>query len=119
MPKKKCTFIDLFAGLWGFHLALKDLVHTCVCASELHIDLRKLCKINYLGTRIEGDITELKPKEILYHDILCAGFPCQTFSQAGYQMGFNDEKRGYIFYVTRDILREKFSQHYTVNSILQ
>lgn len=105
MPLK---FIDLFAGLGGFNLALSGLKHECVFASEIRKDLRDLYKINYPNTpHIVGDITKVKIKDIPDHDILCAGFPCQPFSQAGYQMGFDDEGRGNMFYVIRDILKEK------------
>mgnify|MGYP003297153131 FL=1 len=104
IKKKIYKFIDLFAGLGGFHLALEQYAQecncecTCVFASELKEDLRKLYAENYPGTRIEGDITQIKPEEIPSHDILCAGFPCQPFSQAGKQQGFNDEKnRGNLF----------------------
>lgn len=110
-------FVDLFAGLDGFHMALKDLGHQCVFASELRSDLRKLYLINYPGTRIEGDITDIDPQDIPDHDILCAGFPCQPFSQAGYQMGFEDEKRGNMFYVIRDILREKTPQYLFLENV--
>lgn len=98
MSKKIYTFIDLFAGLGGFHKALEALGCVCVFASELKEDLQKLYHINYPKTRIEGDITKIDPKEIPAHDILCAGFPCQPFSQAGKRQGFNDEKeRGNLF----------------------
>lgn len=110
-------FIDLFAGLGGFHLALKKLGHECVFASELRGDLRRLYKINYPGTRIEGDIKNINPKDIPNHDILCAGFPCQPFSQAGYRMGFNDEERGNMFYYIRDILREKKPQFLLLENV--
>ena len=88
--KKQLQFIDLFAGLGGFHLALSKLGCKCVFSSELKEDLRKLYQINYPGVRIEGDITKIAPKEIPAHDIICAGFPCQPFSQAGNRQGFND-----------------------------
>lgn len=110
-------FIDLFAGLGGFHLALKELGHECVFASELREDLRKLYKINYPGTRIEGDITLFEPTDIPDHDILCAGFPCQPFSQAGNQLGFDDEGRGNMFYVIRDILKEKKPQYLFLENV--
>ena len=98
-------FIDLFAGLGGFHFALSELGHKCVFASELREDLRKLYAINFPGTRIEGDITKIDPRDIPAHDILCAGFPCQPFSQAGKRQGFNDEKaRGNLFYTICDII---------------
>lgn len=117
MPKKKCTFIDLFAGLGGFHIALGDLGHECVFASELRGDLRKLYAINFPGTHIEGDITKVKIEDIPAHDVLCAGFPCQPFSQAGNQMGFSDEGRGNMFYVIRDILREKKPQYLFLENV--
>lgn len=110
-------FIDLFAGLGGFHVALKDLGHECVFASEIREDLKTLYKINFPGTKIEGDITKIKPKDIPDHDVLCAGFPCQPFSQAGYQMGFDDEDRGNMFYVIRDILRKKRPQYLLLENV--
>lgn len=95
---KPLKFIDLFAGLGGFHLALQQLGCECVFASELREDLRKLYAINFPETHIYGDITKISPSEIPPHDILCAGFPCQPFSQAGKRQGFDDEKeRGNLF----------------------
>lgn len=117
MPKKKYTFIDLFAGLGGFHLALSSLGHKCVFASELREDLRRLYSINFPETRIEGDITKFTPQDIPNHDILCAGFPCQPFSQAGNQLGFEDEGRGNMFYVIRDILREKYPKYLFLENV--
>ena len=118
MPKKKYTFIDLFAGLGGFHLALESLGHKCVFASESRSDLRKLYEINYPGTRIEGDITKIDPETIPDHDILCAGFPCQPFSQAGKRQGFNDEKdRGNLFYNICDILDAHHPQYVLLENV--
>lgn len=96
--KRKYTFIDLFAGLGGFHLALQQLGYKCVFASEVKDDLRKLYALNFPETPIYGDITKIKPEDIPAHDIVCGGFPCQPFSQAGKRQGFNDEKeRGNLF----------------------
>lgn len=96
--KRKYTFIDLFAGLGGFHLALQQLGCKCVFASEVKDDLRKLYALNFPETPIYGDITKIKPEDIPAHDIVCGGFPCQPFSQAGKRQGFNDEKeRGNLF----------------------
>lgn len=96
---KVLRFIDLFAGLGGFHLALQRLGHECVFASELKDDLRRLYEINFGGKVIHGDILSFKPKDIPAHDILCAGFPCQPFSQAGKREGFKDKKeRGNFFF---------------------
>lgn len=105
--RKSYTFIDLFAGLGGFHLALEKLGCKCVFASELQQDLRELYERNF-GMLCHGDINEVDIiKDIPSHDILCAGFPCQPFSKAGKQQGFEDEKsRGNLFYKIMDILRE-------------
>ena len=105
--KRQLRFIDLFAGLGGFHLALSEMGCECVFASELLEDLRKQYAINFPGTNIQGDITKIKPEEIPSHDILCAGFPCQPFSQAGKRQGFKDEKnRGNLFHSIYDIIEE-------------
>lgn len=96
-------FIDLFSGLGGFHLALQKLGHTCVFASELIPELRELYKANH-GMECAGDINDVDIHSIPEHDILCGGFPCQPFSQAGFQRGFEDEERGNLFYKIMEIL---------------
>lgn len=102
---KKFKFIDLFAGLGGFHFALESLGGECVFASELKEDLQHLYKINFPGTPIVGDITKVELEDIPSHDVLCAGFPCQPFSQAGKRQGFKDAGRGNLFYTIRDIVK--------------
>lgn len=103
--KQQYTFIDLFAGLGGFHLALQQLGCKCVFASEIKDDLRKLYALNFPDTPIYGDITKINPENIPAHDIICGGFPCQPFSQAGKRQGFNDEKeRGNLFDYICDIV---------------
>ena len=98
MAKNEIRFIDLFAGLGGFHIALEKLGCRCVFASELKEDLQKLYKKNFGDTSfVVGDITKVDMKTIPVHDILCAGFPCQPFSQAGKRKGFEDEGRGNMF----------------------
>ncbi|MEQ9568191.1 MAG: DNA (cytosine-5-)-methyltransferase, partial [Pseudomonadales bacterium] len=93
-------FADLFAGLGGFHLALASLGHTCVFASELDCRLADLYEKNF-GIRPHGDIREAI-SEVPSHDILCAGFPCQPFSKAGDQLGFDCPQWGDLFeYVLR------------------
>ncbi len=89
-------FIDLFAGLGGFHVGLEALGHECVFACELDNGLRDVYEKNF-GIRPEGDIRDVKTKEIPSHDILCAGFPCQPFSKAGAQSGFDCPKNGTLF----------------------
>lgn len=94
-------FVDLFAGLGGFHLALKELGHTCVFASEIDGALRGVYKKNF-GLEPLGDITKIQASEIPAHDVLCAGFPCQPFSVAGNQNGFDHPEFGGLY---KDILR--------------
>lgn len=92
-------FIDLFAGLGGFHKALKELGHICVFASENNEVLRNKYEMNW-KLKPFGDIREVlkyNQDSIPDHDILCAGFPCQPFSKAGRQLGRNDKERGLLF----------------------
>lgn len=111
-------FIDLFAGLGGFHFALSELGHQCVFASELREDLRQLYQVNFPGTFIDGDITKIKVEDIPAHDILCAGFPCQPFSQAGKRQGFNDEKnRGNLFTYICKILEHHHPQYVLLENV--
>jgi DNA (cytosine-5)-methyltransferase 1 len=102
---RKLKFIDLFAGLGGFHLALSDLEHKCVFASELNQELRELYEKNH-KTKIQGDINQVDINSIPSHDILCAGFPCQPFSKAGAQLGLDDPRNGNLFYRIIQILNE-------------
>ncbi|MEX2285375.1 MAG: DNA (cytosine-5-)-methyltransferase [Gemmatimonadota bacterium] len=89
-------FVDLFAGLGGFHLALRTLGHKCVFASEIDENLRKLYSRNF-GLRPQGDLRAIKAADIPPHDILCAGFPCQPFSKAGEQLGTKCRLWGDLF----------------------
>ena len=84
-------FIDLFAGLGGFRIALERLGHECVFASEIDSELREVYNGNFLeGPAILGDIRQAKD-HVPPHDILCAGFPCQPFSKSGTQAGMKDK----------------------------
>jgi DNA (cytosine-5)-methyltransferase 1 len=100
---KKLKFIDLFAGLGGFHKALHELGHECVFASELDEELRSLYEKNH-NIKTNGDINKVELNSIPPHDILCAGFPCQPFSKAGSQLGLNDPNNGNLFYRIMEIL---------------
>lgn len=102
-------FIDLFAGLGGFHLALSSLGHECVMASELDAGLRDLYAENFgvSSDIVRGDIRQIDiAKEVPAHDILCAGFPCQPFSKAGEQQGFSCRKWGDLFQFVLDVIEE-------------
>lgn len=102
---KNYTFIDLFAGLGGFHLALQTLGAKCVYANEWDIYAQNVYHANF-GILPEGDITKIDEKTIPCHDILCAGFPCQAFSISGKRLGFNDS-RGTLFFDVARIVKEK------------
>lgn len=104
--KDKFTFIDLFAGIGGFHLAMKKLGGKCVFASEWDKAAQETYRENY-GIVPFGDITTAEVRENIpdQFDVLCAGFPCQAFSIAGYQKGFNDV-RGTLFFDVAEILEK-------------
>lgn len=109
-------FIDLFAGLGGFHLALKRLGHTCVFASEIDTTLAELYQRNF-GIRPEGDIRSVAIGDIPEHDILCAGFPCQPFSKAGTQSGFGHPKWGDLFDYVKQILQAHEPQYFMLENV--
>ena len=79
-------FIDLFAGLGGFHKALSELGMECVFASEIDRDLQSIYQKNH-GIKPKGDVRLINEDEIPNHDVLCAEFPCQPFSIAGKRKG--------------------------------
>lgn len=101
---EKMRFVDLFAGIGGFHQALSSLGCVCVAASEIDDNCVKVYKKNFPETPIMGDINESYDK-LPSFEIMCGGFPCQPFSKAGKQEGFNDKRRGNLFYVLMDILK--------------
>ncbi len=106
-PKKPSfTFIDLFAGVGGFRIAMQSLGGKCVFSSEIDKYAKKTYEHNF-GEVPFGDITKIKEKQVPEHDILCAGFPCQAFSIAGKRKGFKDETRGTLFYDIARIIKEK------------
>lgn len=112
-------FIDLFAGLGGFHKALHELGHECVFASEINTTLKEVYKINW-GIEPKGDIRKIVDEqinEIPAHDILCAGFPCQPFSKAGNQLGRADIKRGTLFDEIVNILRHRSPKFFILENV--
>lgn len=115
--KKYKKFIDLYAGLGGFHQGLKSLGHKCVWASEKNKHLVELYTQNYPGVEIQEDILKVHPSEIPTHDILTAGFPCQPFSRSGYRMGFADVNRGNHFFKILDILAFHKTEYFILENV--
>lgn len=103
----KFTFIDLFAGIGGFRIAMQNLGGKCVYSSEFDAKAQESYLANY-GEMPFGDITKSSTKQYIpkRFDVLCAGFPCQAFSLAGKRLGFKDETRGTLFFEIEDILRK-------------
>ena len=105
--KPKFTFIDLFAGIGGFRMAMQRLGGKCVFSSEWDEQAKRTYFANY-GEMPFGDITKESTKAFIPDDfdVLCAGFPCQAFSLAGKRLGF-EETRGTLFFDVAEILRRK------------
>ena len=102
MPKD-FTFIDLFAGIGGFHCAMNNLTDgkaKCIFASEIDQFAQKVYEDNF-GIKPLGDVRQIDASQFEIPDVVCGGFPCQTFSKAGKQNGFKDP-RGTLF---REIIR--------------
>lgn len=114
--KSKITFIDLFAGIGGFHQAMHSVGGTCVFASEWDKNARISYEANYKDVApnlfandyqyFNCDITEADPNVIPDFDVCCGGFPCQPFSIAGLRKGFEDT-RGTLFFNIANIIKHK------------
>ena len=118
------TFIDLFAGIGGFHLAFHNVGAECVFASEWDADARKTYEHNFRPLSPElfnsghfaGDITQVDKSTIPDFDILTGGFPCQPFSQAGFKLGFEDT-RGTLFFDIAEIIRIKQPKAFFIENV--
>lgn len=106
---KKFKFIDLFAGIGGFHLAMQQLGGECVFAAEIDADAIQVYKDNF-DIDSKNDVTKIDPDEIPEFNVLCAGFPCQAFSKAGQQKGFTDT-RGTLFFDIERILKHHLDKY--------
>lgn len=122
------TFIDLFSGIGGFHLAFHGLGGKCVFASEIDESARKTYEYNFKkispdlfeNNLFNKDIKTIMPQEIPDFDILCAGFPCQPFSQAGKKQGFEDtsnSERGNLFFDIAEIIKIKKPKAYFLENV--
>ena len=120
MKKALFTFIDLFAGIGGFHTAMHSVGGKCVFASEWDKYARLSYESNYKDIEptlfkknkkgeylyFNEDITEADPESIPVFDVCCGGFPCQPFSVAGLRRGFEDT-RGTLFFNIANIVKQK------------
>ncbi len=126
MNKKDHKFIDLFAGIGGFHIAFRKLGGQCVFASEWDKHARETYEHNFQKTdkslfesgNFIGDINSVKSikKEIPDFDVLTGGFPCQPFSQAGHKRGFKDA-RGTLFFNIANIIKVKKPQAFFIENV--
>lgn len=100
-------FIDLFAGIGGFRMALQNLGGKCIFTSEWDENAKKTYRANF-GETPFGDITKESTKSFIPNDfnVLCGGFPCQPFSHAGLKKGFEDI-RGTLFFDVADIINRR------------
>ena len=106
LKKAKFLFIDLFAGIGGFHQAMRFLGGECVMAAEINKACVDTYNLNFKTVEgsVRGDVKIIEPYTIERFDVLCGGFPCQPFSKAGLQQGFKDITRGNLFYSIMKIL---------------
>lgn len=107
MTKSKVsTFADLFGGIGGFRIACESHGLKCIFTSEWDKYSQKTYFENF-GETPNGDITKINEKDIPYHDVLCAGFPCQSFSVSGKQAGFSDTRGTLFFDIARIVAYHK------------
>ena len=114
----KLTFLDLFSGIGGFRIAAEKNNMKCIGFSEIDKDARNTYEYNF-DTRKEyhfGDISKIKTSRIPNFDILFGGFPCQTFSSCGNQLGFDDD-RGNLFFQIYRILKDKRPKAFLLENV--
>ncbi len=116
VKQPKFTFIDLFAGIGGFRIAMQNLGGNCVFSSEIDKYAKQTYDLNF-GEVPFGDITKIDENNVPEHDVLCAGFPCQAFSIAGKRKGFEDETRGTLFFDIKRIIKAKQPQAFFLENV--
>jgi len=113
--KQRFTFIDLFSGIGGFHFGLSKIGGKCVLASDIDLIANESYKKNFKVVPC-GDILKVKPSQIPNFDILCAGFPCQSFSNVGPGGGLKDPRGALIYEVFR-ILKHKQPKAFILENV--
>lgn len=116
VARRDFRFVDLFAGLGGFHVALKSLGGDAVFAAEWIPVLQDLYEQNH-GLRPVGDINAIAPSDVPDHEVLTAGFPCQPFSKAGEQQGFEHTEQGQLFFSVQKILDNKRPRYFILENV--
>ena len=111
------TFVDLFCGIGGFHVAAQQLDLDCVFACDIDLEAQRAYEHNF-GIRPAGDINALAPDSIPDHNILLAGFPCQPFSIIGAMKGFEDT-RGTLFFSLARIIDAKRPDAFVLENVRQ
>lgn len=100
--KQQLTFIDLFAGIGGFRLALEQAGYRCVYSCEINTACQQVYATNF-GDVPDPDITQINPHSLPDFEVLTAGFPCQPFSICGKRQGFEDTRGTLFFYICQII----------------
>lgn len=114
--KLKFSFIDLFAGIGGFRLALQNNGGICVFSSEWDSAAKQTYSANYAEIPF-GDITKIKPDFIPDFDILTGGFPCQPFSSIGKREGFEHKTQGTLFFFIAKIIKAKQPKAFLLENV--
>lgn len=109
-------FVDLFAGLGGFHVALAALGGEAVFAAEWNQPLNALYERNF-GIVPAGDVAQVPAASVPDHDVLTAGFPCQPFSKAGEQLGFAHTLQGQLFFKVEEIIAAKRPSYFILENV--
>ena len=115
--QKLRTFIDLFCGIGGFHIAAKAHGLKCVFASDIDTAACEVYHDNF-GVMPDGDISAIHTNMIPDHDLLCAGFPCQPFSIIGKSRGFDDD-RGTLFFEIVRVISAKLPAAFVLENVKQ
>ena len=115
---QKITVGSLFAGIGGIDLSFENASFIIKWANEIDEKACKTYKVNFAHKLICDDVKNLKPEKLEKVDVLCAGFPCQPFSIAGYRQGFNDESgRGNLFFDIVKILKQKKPKAFLLENV--